>query len=292
MQNISRADSTVVMEMTHAHGAEIPSLGFGTYLMKEQDAYEGVRHALEIGYRHIDTAQIYGNESEVGRAIARSPVDRDDIFLTTKVWPSNFQAAAFRSSVDASLKRLQTDHVDLLLLHWPKFEGSLEETVDLLNQVYETGKTRQIGVSNFTTDLFDRAVAASDAPILTNQVEYHPFLAQTPVLEVVREASAVLTAYSPLAKGRVLQSEPLERIGQRYDKSAAQVSLRWLLQQDEVMAVPKASSPEHRRANFDVFDFELTDEEMETIHGLARPGGRITSPGDLAPDWDEAEVVQ
>jgi diketogulonate reductase-like aldo/keto reductase len=279
------------MQKTHAHGAEIPSLGFGTYQMKGDDAREGVFEALEIGYRHIDTAQIYGNEAEVGRAIAASPVDRDDIFLTTKVWPSDFEKAAFRAAVDASLRRLQTDRVDLLLLHWPKFTTSLKETVGLLNRAYAAGKTRHIGVSNFTSDQFQRAVAASDAPILTNQVEYHPFLAQTPVLDVVRDAESTLTAYSPLAKGRVVGNQTLKEIGARYGKSAAQVALRWLLQQEDVMAIPKASSSEHRRANFDAFDFELTGDEMETIHGLARPDGRITSPANVAPEWDRPEHV-
>lgn len=281
------------MHTIHAHGAEIPALGFGTYQMDDDAAEEGVRDALQIGYRHIDTAQIYRNEAGVGRAIEASPVARTDIFLTTKVWPSSFGASALPASVDESLRRLRTDYVDLLLLHWPKFDrASMKETMEALNEVHETGKARHIGVSNFTTDLLSQARAASDAPLVANQVEYHPFLRQTPVLKAVREAGMTLTAYSPLAKGQVVGNATLAEIGRRHGKTEAQVSLRWLQQQEAVNAIPKAASPEHRRANFEVFDFQLTDEEMETIHGLARPDGRLTSPAHVAPDWDEAASVR
>lgn len=265
----------------------MPALGFGTFRMEGADAEEGVRDALEIGYRHIDTAQIYGNEAEVGRAITASPVDRDDVFLTTKVWPDNFAASDLRASVYESLRKLQTDSVNLLLLHWPRFDVPMAETIEALNEVHDAGKARHLGVSNFTTELLAEARELSDAPLVANQVEYHPFLRQTPVLEAVRDAEMTLTAYSPLAKGQVVGDDTLERIGSRYRKSPAQVALRWLLQQEAVSAIPKASSPEHRRANFEVFDFNLTDAEMEEIHDLARPNGRLTSPAGLAPDWDD-----
>lgn len=281
------------MYTIHAHGASIPALGFGTFQMSENEAEAAVADALDIGYRHIDTAQAYENEAGVGRALSSSSVAREEIFLTTKVWPDHFGAATLPESVDQSLDRLQTDHVDLLLLHWPRFKhASLQETVDALNRVREDGKTRHIGVSNFTTDLLRRAREASNAPLVANQVEYHPFLRQAPVLDAVQDAGMTLTAYSPLAQGAVADNDTLAQIGERYGKSAAQVSLRWLLQQEAVGAIPKAASPEHRRSNFDVFDFQLTDEEMETIHGLARPDGRIVSPSSLAPDWDEAHSVQ
>lgn len=279
------------MYTIHAHGATIPALGFGTFQMSEEEAETAVADALEIGYRHVDTAQIYDNEAGVGRALSASPVSREDVFLTTKVWPDYFGASSLPSSVEDSLDRLQTDYVDLLLLHWPRFKhASLDETINALNHVREAGNARHVGVSNFTTDLLRRARTASEAPLVANQVEYHPFLRQTPVLNVVRDAGMTLTAYSPLAQGAVTDDDTLTKIGDRYGKSAAQVSLRWLLQQEAVSAIPKAASPEHRRSNFEVFDFQLTDEEMEIIHGLAQPDGRIISPSSLAPDWDEVHL--
>lgn len=280
------------MEFVEAHRTRIPALGFGTFRMSDREAEEGVRDALEIGYRHVDTAQIYENEAGVGRGIAASSIPREEIFLTTKVWPNRFAASAFVASVEESLRRLRTDYVDLLLLHWPKFDVPMEETVEVLNRVADAGRTRHVGVSNFTTDLLARARAISDAPLLTNQVEYHPYLSQAPVLDAVRAAGMTLTAYSPLAKGRTAEDPALIEIGERYGKSGAQVALRWLLQQEAVIAIPKAASSDHRRANFEVFDFELTEEEMEAVHRLARPDGRIVSPASVAPEWDEAASVE
>lgn len=276
------------MKTIRVHGDEIPALGFGTYQISAAEAEESVQDALNIGYRHIDTAQFYDNEAGVGRALSASSVAREDLFLTTKVWPTRYDDLP--ASVDESLRRLQTEYVDLLLLHWPRFDASsMEKTIDALNRVHAAGKARSIGVSNFTTTLLSEARALSEAPLVANQVEYHPFLRQTPILEAVRDAGMTLTAYSPLAKGRVVRNETLANIGQRHGKSPAQVALRWLLQQEAVSAIPKASSPEHRRENFQVFDFTLFTDEMRTIHGLARPDGRITSPGSLAPTWDEPE---
>jgi len=275
------------MKTIHAHGLEMPALGFGTYRLRGAEAEEGVRDALDVGYRHIDTAQMYRNEGDIGRALAASPVDRDDVFLTTKVWPDHYAPDDLLDSVAASLRKLQTDHVDLLLLHWPKFDVPMAETLAALNDVHEAGQAKHIGVSNFTTALMAEAQDLSTAPLAANQVEYHPFLRQTPVLEAVREADMTLTAYSPLAQGAVFENDTLDRIGARYRKSPGQVSLRWLIQQDAVSAIPKASSPEHRRENFAVFDFNLTDEEMAAIHDLARPDGRTVNPRSLAPEWDD-----
>ena len=279
------------MEHVHAHGAEIPELGYGTFRMSDAEAEEGVRDALEIGYRHVDTAQIYENEKGVGAGIERSPVDRDEIFLTTKVWPDNFAGQRLVESVDESLRRLRTDYVDLLLLHWPKFEVPMAETVEALNQVAADGKARHIGVSNFTTEYLGRALELTEAPLVTNQVEYHPYLSQAPILEAVRGAGMSLTAYSPLAKGHVADDETLAEIGERHGKTAAQVGLRWLIQQEDVIAIPKAASAAHRRSNFDLFDFELSGEEMEEIHGLARTDGRIVDPDSVAPEWDDPVSV-
>lgn len=268
-----------------AHGARIPALGFGTWELRGSGARRMVERALETGVRHIDTAQGYGNEAEVGEALAASGVARDEVFLTTKVWPDAYPELP--DAAEGSLQRLGVDRVDLLLLHWPSFRGTtLERTVEALNTVRDRGWTRHIGVSNFTVDLLERAWAASAAPLVTDQVEYHPFLDQTAVLRETRRRGMVLTAYSPLAKGRVVGDETLASVGRRHGKTAAQVSLRWLLQQEGVATIPRTSDPRHLEENLDVLDFELSSEEMERISSLARPGGRIVDPASLAPAWD------
>ena len=269
--------------IVRSHGVEIPTLGFGTWELRGPEARRMVERALEVGYRHVDTAQAYENEVDVGRALEESGL-REEVFLTTKIWPSGYRGLP--DAAWESLDRLRTDAVDLLLLHWPRFEGtSLEATVEKLNEVAERGGTRHVGVSNFTPELLERATRASDRPLVVNQVEYHPFLDQSDVLEAVREREMALTAYSPLAKGRAPRDETLWEIGRTHGASAAQVSLRWLVQQDRVTAIPRTSDPEHLRENFDVFDFRLTPEEMRRISDLAEPGGRIIDPEGLAPDW-------
>lgn len=273
--------------IVEAHGARIPALGFGTWQLEGRTAEEMIRKALEIGYRHLDTARAYGNEAEVGRGLERSDVAREAVFLTTKIWPDSYAPGDFQDAVDDSLGKLGVDRVDLLLLHWPSFQGTtLERTIGLLNEAREAGKTRHIGVSNFTTDLLARAWKFTAAPLVTDQVEYHPYLAQDPVLAAVRERKMCLTAYSPLARGRVLENPTLREIGDRHGVGAAQVAIRWLVQQKGVAAIPMTSDPEHARANLRALDLELSDEEMERVAGLARPDGRIISPGELAPDWD------
>lgn len=271
--------------VVEAHGARIPALGFGTWQLEGDTAERMTREALEVGYRHIDTAQAYGNEARVGRAIEASEVDRDDVFLTTKIWPDSY--TDFEEAVDERLELLRTDRVDLLLLHWPKFQGtSLTRTIDALNRARRRGETRHIGVSNFNTDLLARARAASEAPLVTNQVEYHPFLDQEAVLGAVREREMCLTAYSPLAHGRVPDHPVLGEIGREHGASAAAVAIRWLLQQDGVAALPRTSDPEHCRDNFSALRIELSDEETARISDLARPDGRVISPAGLAPEWD------
>ncbi len=275
------------VDAVEARGATIPALGLGTWELTGSVAERAVADALELGYRHLDTAQAYGNEREVGRAIEGSGVPREELFLTTKVWPDRYGPARFADSVRRSLERLGTDHVDLLLLHWPRFEGTtLERTIELLNRARERGWSRHIGVSNFTTALLARAARASDAPIAVNQVEYHPFLDQTAVLEEARDLGVAITAYSPLARGRVPGNETLAEIGGAHGKSAAQVALRWLVQQRGVAAIPRTSKREHAAENLAIFDFELSDREMERIGRLAEPGGRVIDPDGLAPDWD------
>lgn len=262
----------------------VPALGFGTWQLEGPACREAVADALGIGYRHIDTAQAYGNEDEVGRAIAESDVERDEIFLTTKISVSNLRPARARTSTEESLRKLGLEYVDLLLIHWPSDEIEPEHTLDVMMELQREGKARHIGVSNFPPALLRRAI--DHAPIFSNQVEYHPYLGQQPLLEMCREHDIMLTAYSPIAKGKILQDADLKEIGERYHKTPAQVALRWLLQQPQVTAIPKAASPEHRRANFDVFDFELTGEEMTSINDLDRRH-RLIDPS-FAPEWESA----
>ena len=263
---------------------KVPALGLGTWQIEGKECTGSVEQALELGYRHIDTAQIYENEEEVGRGIQNSGVDRSDIFLTTKVARGSLDAASVRRTTEESLRKLDTDYVDLLLQHWPdpNDEVPLEETLDALRALQEEGKTRYIGVSNFTPSLLQRTL--DYAKFFCLQVEYHPLLDQSQLLEMAQEYDLLLTAYSPLARGKVFENDVLQEIGDVHGKSPGQVSLRWLLQQDNVAAIPKASSQEHRRSNFDIFDFELSEEEVERINGLGSAEGRILNP-DFGPGW-------
>lgn len=266
-------------------GEDVPALGLGTWQLTGRSCREGVAHALELGYRHIDTAQIYSNEEEVGQGIDDSGVDREEIFLTTKIWRSNVEPKAMRSSVEQSLLRLGTEYVDLLLIHWPVERVPLETQLETIAELQRDGRTRHIGVSNFLPEQIDRIVKylPDDVSFFAHQAEYHPFLDQSPLLEKARTLGHVFTAYSPLARGRVIGNSTIESIADRHGKSAPQVTFRWLLQQENVAAIPKAESPAHRKANVDIFDFELNSEEMRTIAGLAS-GQRILDPG-FAPNW-------
>jgi 2,5-diketo-D-gluconate reductase B len=264
------------------HGVSMPALGFGTFELPGASCEEGVLDALALGYRHVDTASAYRNEREVGRAIAASGVPRSDIFLTTKVWRGHLAADDVVASTHASLDRLQTDYLDLLLIHWPTDEVPLGETLGALAEVRESGRARLIGVSNFPPGLL--AESLSLAPISCVQVEYHPYLSQAGLLALVRRHGLVLTAYSPLARGRIPGDAALAEIGRAHGKSAVQVTLRWLLQQDRVAAIPKAATAAHRRANLDLFDFELSADEVERIDALEH-GGRVVSPP-WSPDWN------
>ena len=270
-----------------AQQKKIPALGYGTWQLKGADCVNGVAKALEIGYRHIDTAQIYENESEVGTAIAQSGIARSDIFLTTKVWMTNLKYGDFQKSVDESLAKLKTDYVDLLLIHWPVTQVSFMDQFKALMEVQESGKAKKIGVSNFTVGQMHEVVEKIGASIVTNQVEYHPFLSQKPVLDFLRQHDMFLTAYSPLARGKVKDDATLKDIAAKYGKNEGQVTLRWLLQQPNVVAIPKAASEKNIRDNFDIFDFSLSDDDMRRISALSRPNGRMVSP-DWAPQWDQA----
>ena len=264
-------------------GGTMPALGLGTWQLKGDAATEAVTHALDLGYRHVDTAQMYDNERAVGAGLKATDVDRDAVFLTTKVWRDDLKYRAFVEAADESLRRLDTDYVDLLLIHWPNEEVELQETLDALQEVQHREKTKHIGVSNFPPALVREALRHAPG-LVCNQVEYHPYLSQAPLLDVLREREMILTAYSPLARGEIFGEAAVLEIAETHGKSPAQVVLRWHLQQDRVAAIPKAASAKHREANFDIFDFALSDSEMARLHGLARDDGRMIDP-DFAPDW-------
>lgn len=269
------------MEYVSLKGSKVPALGLGTWLLEGEDCRNAVSMALELGYRHIDTAQMYGNEDIIGDVMSASAVERDELFLTTKI-NNQFRAAdEVERSLEDSLTRLQTDHVDLLLIHWPVEFNRIDETLEGMVRVQDRGLTRLIGVSNFNLSQFTEA--AAKAPIASNQVEYHPFLDQRRLRDAVREADGVLTAYSPLARGSVMSDQTLRDIGDAHGKTAAQVALRWLLDQ-ELLVVPKATSREHLESNLDVFDFQLTSAQRAQIDDLAR-GERLIDPP-FAPDWE------
>lgn len=270
-------------------GARIPALGFGTFRMPGAEVLAILPQALKTGFRHVDTAQIYQNEAEVGQVLAESGRPRSEFFLTTKVWIDNFPKIRFRRSVEESLKKLRTDHVDLLLLHWPRLvDVPLEDQIGYLNEVREAGLAIDVGVSNYSSALMRQADALSKAPLVTNQVEYHPYLSQRALLEAAREGGASITAYYAMADGRAPLDPLLQEIGARHGKTAAQVALRWLVQQPHVITLTKTARASRLEENFAVFDFSLTEAEMAAIHALARSEGRIVSPPGLAPEWDVA----
>lgn len=270
------------MEYENIARERVPALGLGTWELTGEDCRKAVPVALDLGYRHIDTAQVYGNEGEIGDALAASDVDRDQLWITTKIWNDRLAAAAVRSSTEESLRKLRTDHVDLLLVHWPVEFGRIAETLEAVTALREEGKTRFIGVSNFSPRQFERA--AELAPVVCNQVEYHPFLGQGEVLDTARKHDAVVTAYSPLARGAVLDDPVLGEIARDHDRNPVQVTLRWLLDQPGVVAVPKATGREHLAANMAIFDFELSEAERRRIDRLAR-GERIIDPDGFGTDW-------
>jgi 2,5-diketo-D-gluconate reductase B len=256
------------MEHQTIKGENVPALGLGTWRLSGEECRSTVERALTLGYRHIDTAQMYRNEDEVGKGMQSSGVNREEVFLTTKVWPSDFSYKRTIETTHESLKRLRTDRVDLLLMHWPSRGVPLEETLGAMRELQEEGSVRHIGVSNFSPSMVEDA--AQHAEIFCNQVEYHPYEAQDELLEQAMEMDYLLTAYRPLSKGTILNDETLQNIAEAHSKTPAQVALRWLIQQEKVAAIPKATSEDHLKNNLDVFDFGLSEEEMERIFGLSR----------------------
>jgi len=249
-------------------GVKVPKLGLGTWQMTGADCAEGVRDALELGYRHIDTAAAYGNEEEVGRGIADSGVDHDEVFVVTKISPRDAAPDDVRRSYERSLRKLAVDHLDLLLLHWPNDQVPLADTLGAMEEAVQFGATRAIGVSNFPADLLREAL--DRAPVLCDQVEFHPYQPQPGVLELARERDVLITAYSPFAEGRLLDDPVLRQVADELGRTPAQVALRWLLDQPQVSTIPKASTHERREENLAVFDFDLTEDQRGRIAGLAR----------------------
>ena len=256
-----------------ANGANIPLLGLGTWELRGRSCARVVEQALRLGYPHIDTAEMYDNEREVGEGLRASAVKRDSVFITNKIWPSHFRARELERAARACLERLRLSEVDLLLLHWPNPQVPLAETIGALCKVKREGLARHIGVSNFTVALLADALKVSTEPLVCDQVEYHPFLDQSKLLAATRAHGMALVAYSPLARGD-LRNEVLLRIGAAHKKTAAQVSLRYLVQQN-VVVIPRTSKVERLSENAAIFDFTLSDREMHEIAALGHRDGRV-----------------
>lgn len=248
-------------------GEAVPALGFGTWALRSAACVESVAHALAVGYRHIDTAEMYANEAEVGQGIKKAGVAREEIFLVTKVQPHNFAYKRALSSVRESFRKLDAGYIDLLLMHWPNPDIPVAETLSALHELQAEGLIRHIGVSNFAPALVEESMR--HATIFSNQVEYHPYKNQDALIAQAKAKDYLFVAYSPLAEGAVRNDATLKAIGAAHGKSAAQVVLRWILQQG-LSAIPKAGSNEHRQANWDVFDFTLSADEMDAIFALRK----------------------
>jgi diketogulonate reductase-like aldo/keto reductase len=270
-----------------ANGAAIPAIGLGTWQLRGDACVDAVATALAAGYRHVDTAAMYGNEEAVGAGLKASGLDRDAVFVTTKVWYEDLGDGDFERSAEASLRRLGLSDVDLLLIHWPNPAIATADAIRNLCSAKRRGLARHVGVANFTVALLDEAVAAATEPLVTNQCEYHPYLDQTAVRDACRRHGMAFTSYSPLGRGEVVNEGVIGEIAERHGRTPGQIILRWHVQQPGVIAIPKSGHPGRIRENIDVFDFTLSEDEMARIHALARPDGRMVSPS-WAPDWDTA----
>lgn len=264
--------------IVQANGARIPALGFGTYTLEDEACELAVRTALEVGYRHIDTAAAYGNEEGVGRAIRNSGVERDALFVTTKVWWTDIAPGDLERSAEESLQRLGLSHVDLLLIHWPNPAIPLADTMGALCDVKRRGLTRHIGVSNFSARLVEEAVGLADEPLVANQCECHPYLDQGKIRAACEKHGLAFVSYAPLGKGELTRDPLVQDIAAAHGKTPAQVILRWHVQMPGTVAIPKSGNRARIAENFGIFDFALADDEMARISGLARPDGRMVRP--------------
>lgn len=273
--------------LVEANGAKIPAIGLGTFKLEGAACVEAVSFALQAGYRHIDTAKMYGNEEAVGEGIRASGVPRADIFVTTKVWWEDIAPGDLQRSAEASLGRLKLDDVDLLLIHWPNKAVPLGDSIGALCDAKRRGLARHIGVSNYPSGMLREVISLAGEPLVANQVEYHPRLDQSAVLAASREAGVALTSYCPLGRGDVVNDTSVQEIARTHDRTPGQIILRWHVQQPGVVAIPKSGDPGRIARNLDIFDFKLGADEMATLSALARPGGRLVDPA-FAPDWDRA----
>jgi len=273
-----------------AHGANMPAIGFGTMEFPARAA-ELVAYAIRCGYRLIDTARKYGTEEQVGEGIRASGIARNEIWVTTKVTELNAREADFLRSAETSLKALRLDYVDLLLVHWPQPKVPFAETLGALAKAKRSGMTRHIGVSNFTIAMLDEAVRVCPEPLVTNQIEYHAYLPQDHMMAALKRHGMILTAYCPVARGKLLDDATIGEIAKARGRTPAQICLRWLIQQPMVAAVPRALEEAHIAEDFDVFNFFLSDEEMRRISTLRRRNIRIADPPERAPKWDVETVA-
>jgi len=272
------------MQTVDAGGAKIPIVGLGTWDLRGRTCERMVAEAVRLGYRHIDTAAMYDNERAVGEGLRASGVKRDEVFVVTKVWQSDLAPRDFERSTKSSLANLKLDRVDLLLIHWPNPRIPLEGTIGALCKMKRDGLARHVGVSNFTVDLLAQAVKLSTEPLVCNQIECHPFLDQSKVIAASHKHGMAVVAYSPIARGSAKNDKVLVRIGKAHGKTAAQVCLRWLVQQG-IVVIPRTSKAERLAENFSIFDFELTNDEMTAIARLGNPDARIVDWSG-SPRWD------
>jgi 2,5-diketo-D-gluconate reductase B len=268
-------------QVVEAKGFKIPIIGLGTWSVR--DPARVVEQAIRVGYRHIDTAQMYGNEAEVGQGVRKSG-KRAEVTVVTKVQPNMLAPTDLERSVKESLAKLRTDVIDLLLIHWPNPRVPLSETLGAMAKMKQEGYARAIGVSNFTVALLDEANKVSPEPVVCNQIECHPFLNQEKVIAACKRHGMAVVAYSPIARGNAHGHATLERIGKAHGKSASQVSLRYLVQQG-IVVIPRTSKLERLEENFALFDFDLSEPEMQEIYRLAHPSGRIVD-WTWSPKWD------
>ncbi|MGB3109450.1 aldo/keto reductase [Psychrobacter alimentarius] len=281
--------STKTYNMRTAGKANIPVLGLGTWQSTGQDCVAVVKKALEMGYEHIDTAQAYDNEKEVGQGIKQSGVARDKFFLTTKIFPDDmkFQPEKLVEAAKRSLENLDTDYVDLLLLHWPDDRVPLSETIPALCELQKQGLTRHIGVSNFNIADIIEAEKYADVPIVVNQVEFHPFIKQNTLQTFLNNHHILLEAYSPLARGDVFDNDIIKEIADKHNVTPAQISLAWILSDKHRVAIPKTSNPDHLQGNLDAIKVELSADELDKLGSLARSDGRKIEHPDYSPVWDD-----
>jgi len=259
-----------------ANGARIPLIGLGTWDLRGRSCARIVEEAIKLGYRHIDTAAMYSNEAEVGEGLRASGIARDEVFITTKVWSSNLRARDFERSTRDSIAKLKLSNVDLLLIHWPNPSVPLKETVGALCKMKKEGLARHVGVSNFTPDMVEDAVKFATEPLVNNQIECHPYFDQSKTIAASRKRGLSVTAYSPIARGRIERDAVLNRIAKARSRTTVQICLRYLVQQN-LIVIPKTSRAERLKENAAIFDFELTPAEMKEIAKLASPQGNIVS---------------